>query len=615
MEKSNKNTLLIVVAVCLALGFIALIVGFIVRGKGSLADIMSTGTSQTAAVFQSLSTATNFSVLGALSAASANTTVTSGDLGLSPGLAVSRTGPWTVGGTEYFGPASPAFSAQADALSAFNALVAQISDGTWSLNANPLPGVWTAGSSATFSGTLTLNGSYNDVWVFQIGQDLTFTGSVVMAGNAQPCNVFWQVGRDATIASGSSFAGTLIAQRDISLVSGANVNGRIISLTGALTTDGNTISGPTCTPAPSPSTATLHVIKLMVNGNGGTAVPSDFNVHVKSATSSSDVSGSPTLGTSTPGTLYTLSPGSYTVSEDSNALYAQSFNAVDCDSGGNVTLLAGDNKICTIINTDIPPPAPVAPVSSGGGGGGSVNVPLIGLSKVPNPLAVSGKSGSVTYTYTVWNISRQQPLVDVTVKDDMCGPVTLLSGDDNANGKLDLTEYWKYSCTTTLSTTTTNTAVATGYTNDPYRQAAIATAVATVVVGVPGLPNTGLLPPPLITIVKVPSRLTPFPYGGGDVTYTYTVTNPGVVPLHDVTVTDDKCAPVSRISGDTNGDNLLDLTESWIYTCRANVPISTRNVATAKGTANGLVNIGYAFATVLVSAPSFPNTGFPPKGI
>jgi uncharacterized repeat protein (TIGR01451 family) len=144
-------------------------------------------------------------------------------------------------------------------------------------------------------------------------------------------------------------------------------------------------------------------------------------------------------------------------------------------------------------------------------------------------------------------------------------------------------------------------------------QTAVATAVATVVVGVPGLPNAGLLPP-LINVVKVPSRLTPFPFGGGAVTYTYTVTNPGVVALNNVSVTDNKCASVAYISGDANNNGLLDTSETWTYTCSTRIATSTMNTATAEGTANGLTAVSYAFATVLVAVPGLPNTGFPPEG-
>jgi len=196
-----------------------------------------------------LGAADGFSALAALSADSANTTTLGGNLGLSPGVETSRTGPWIVGGSEYFGPLTLAGNAQTDALGAYNNLAGQGSDGVWSLVTNPLPGVWTTASSATFAGTLTLNGGYDDVWVFQVGDSLTFTGSVVMSGEAQACHVFWQVGENTTIESGSSFIGTVISENDITLVSGANVSGRVISLVGALTTDNNTISMPPCNSA------------------------------------------------------------------------------------------------------------------------------------------------------------------------------------------------------------------------------------------------------------------------------------------------------------------------------------------------------------------------------
>lgn len=54
---------------------------------------------------------------------------------------------------------------------------------------------------------------------------------------------------------------------------------------------------------------------------------------------------------------------------------------------------------------------------------------------------------------------------------------------------------------------------------------------------------------------------------GSAVTWTYTATNTGNVPLSGISVADDQTGdtPV-YLSGDTNTDNRLDLTEIWIYT-------------------------------------------------
>ena len=375
--------------------------------------------------------------------------------------------------------------------------------------------------------------------------------------------------------------------------------GRALAFGGTVTANHDTITVPTCA-AP----ATLHVVKLVVNGSGGTgpgtSVPANFTLHVKNA-SGTELGGGPFPGASVPGTRYTLNAGTYTISEDTNSSYVQTFDGF-CPSG-SVTLSAGQDLTCTVINTDIPAPVAPSPAPASGGGGGVI-IPLIGILKVPTPLALPTGPGSVTYNYTVWNVGGQQALTNVTVTDDKCSPVTFLSGDTNGDGKLDPHESWMYSCTTSLSSTTTNTAIATGHTGS---QTAIATAIATVAVGVP-------VPPPLINIVKVPSRLTPFPFGGGNVVYTYAVTNPGVVPMHNVTVTDDKCGTVSGpLAGDTNGNGLLDPGETWGYSCQTNISVSTRNTATAEGKANGFTAIGYAFATVLVSAPGLPNTGLPPE--
>ena len=81
---------------------------------------------------------------------------------------------------------------------------------------------------------------------------------------------------------------------------------------------------------------------------------------------------------------------------------------------------------------------------------------------------------------------------------------------------------------------------------------------------------------PGINIVKTGSATQVNP--GETVTYTYTVTNTGDTTLNDVTVTDDKCAPVTYQSGDTNGDGKLQTSETWTYTCSQPISVATTNV-------------------------------------
>ena len=87
---------------------------------------------------------------------------------------------------------------------------------------------------------------------------------------------------------------------------------------------------------------------------------------------------------------------------------------------------------------------------------------------------------------------------------------------------------------------------------------------------------------PGIHVEKTASVET-LPPEGGSVTYTYVVTNTGNVPLSDVSVSDDKCSPVTYVSGDANDDDFLDLAESWTFTCTANITEDTTNTGVATG--------------------------------
>jgi hypothetical protein len=98
---------------------------------------------------------------------------------------------------------------------------------------------------------------------------------------------------------------------------------------------------------------------------------------------------------------------------------------------------------------------------------------------------------------------------------------------------------------------------------------------------------------------------------GSAISWIYTVTNTGNVPLSNVQVTDNKGVVPVYQSGDTNQDGKLGLTESWVYSANGTaVAGSYQNIGTAKGSyTDGLNNP----ATPTASDPS-SYTGVQPPG-
>lgn len=234
-------------------------------------------------------------------------------------------------------------------------------------------------------------------------------------------------------------------------------------------------------------------------------------------------------------------------------------------------------------------------------------VPLIGISSVSEPQSLPKGPGNVTYKYAVKNFIQEIPLNDVQVTDDKCSPIKFVEGDDNGDAKLDYSETWRYSCTTKLSVTTQSIATAIGTANN---LPAAHKAYTTVVVG------SDIFAPQvnIINITKVAYPLT-LPIGGGDITFTYRVNNPGVVPLDNVVVVDDKCGGMSNKLGDTNGNNLLDTSEVWTYYCKTKLSQTTTNTVKVEASANGLKAVGYATITVTVALPASPKGGNVPGSL
>lgn len=199
-----------------------------------------------------LGAAASFAVLGGSAITNTGPSVINGDLGTYPTTTITGFPPGTVNGTNHGGDGVTQ-NAKADLVTAYNALAG--SGPTLPVAADLggqtlVPGVYNSASSLGLTGTLTLSGGSTDVWIFQAGSSLTTaTGSsVVIIGGATDCNVFWQIGSDATIGTGSAFKGTIVALRSITVTTGATIDGRALARNGAVTLDTNVITRSTCAP-------------------------------------------------------------------------------------------------------------------------------------------------------------------------------------------------------------------------------------------------------------------------------------------------------------------------------------------------------------------------------
>ncbi len=99
---------------------------------------------------------------------------------------------------------------------------------------------WT--STVTMPTNVTISGTADDVWIFQISGDLTTSAAVnvILEGGAKASNIFWQVAGEATFGTTSHFEGVILSMTGITFQTGASFNGRALAQT-AVILDGNTV--------------------------------------------------------------------------------------------------------------------------------------------------------------------------------------------------------------------------------------------------------------------------------------------------------------------------------------------------------------------------------------
>ena len=192
-----------------------------------------------AQVSPTLGAASSYSLFGGSGVSCSGGASVTGDVGISPGPATAITGfPGLCSivppGANQGGP--PGTNAARAAIgAAFTALTQTCTgnggtpypDGTNLALISPLPpGVYCSAGSFSLSGTLILSGS--GVWIFRTVSTLLFNpGAKIVGGD--PCNVWWQVGKAATLDTTNPIIGNILAVSGIQLNGGSILNGRALA--------------------------------------------------------------------------------------------------------------------------------------------------------------------------------------------------------------------------------------------------------------------------------------------------------------------------------------------------------------------------------------------------
>jgi hypothetical protein len=221
-----------------------------------------------------LGTTANFAVLaGTPSIENTGLTVINGDVGIHPAAAVNGFPPGIINGTIHAAD-GVANTAKSDLVIAYDDAAGRpVTANHTALGGLTLvSGVYNAGGATLdLTGTLTLDAQDdpNAVWIFQATSDLVTASasSVSLVNGAQACNVFWQVTSSASLGSGSTFVGTIMALTSITMADDVTVDGRALARNGTVTLINDTITRSTCTTTVPPETGTgaSPVVPLLPN--------------------------------------------------------------------------------------------------------------------------------------------------------------------------------------------------------------------------------------------------------------------------------------------------------------------------------------------------------------
>ena len=205
------------------------------------------------AVYLSLGRCETFSVLSAagITFAGRQTTIHTGNLGVSPGTSVTGNNLLLNGSTEI--NSKLANGCQADLLIAYNIAMAAVCPAsnivTDLAGMTLFPGVYCSNGGISISASsLTLDGRGINTaqWIFQAASTLiTATStSLVFQDGARPSNTFWALGTAATIGLSSSMSGNILAGSAITFGHDSSFTGRALAMTAVTFESGSTVILP-----------------------------------------------------------------------------------------------------------------------------------------------------------------------------------------------------------------------------------------------------------------------------------------------------------------------------------------------------------------------------------
>jgi len=107
------------------------------------------------------------------------------------------------------------------------------------------PGLYNWGTTVLIPTDITIDGCADDVWIFQISDDLDISAakSMILAGGAQAKNIFWQVAGQVTIHANAHFEGTILSKTGITLQTSASLHGRALAQS-MIALDDNMVTAP-----------------------------------------------------------------------------------------------------------------------------------------------------------------------------------------------------------------------------------------------------------------------------------------------------------------------------------------------------------------------------------